>query len=101
MVVPNRPSSDSAKKRILSSASDAFEMTSRRNTSFFWYRELMMMSIRRDTSAWNSNFSALGASPSLTKSHQFDAYAAMREAGAHARVADREQAGRRWRMTWL
>jgi hypothetical protein len=35
-------------------------MISRRKISLLLYRELIMMSIRRVTSAWNSNFSAGG-----------------------------------------
>mmetsp|Transcript_17285 Transcript_17285/g.43906 ORF Transcript_17285/g.43906 Transcript_17285/m.43906 type:complete len:224 (+) Transcript_17285:452-1123(+) len=44
------------RKRSLSSASLAFEMSSRRKMSLLEYRLLMIMSIRRFTSAWNSNF---------------------------------------------
>jgi hypothetical protein len=39
-------------------------MSSRRKMSLLLYRLLIRMSIRRDTSAWNSNFSA----PSLRRS---------------------------------
>ena len=38
--------------------SEAFEMTSRKKMSLFWYSELMMMSMRRFTSAWNSYVSS-------------------------------------------
>ena len=45
---PLRPSS-----RILSRASEALEMSSRRKMSLLEYSELMMMSISLFTSAWN------------------------------------------------
>jgi hypothetical protein len=50
------------RKRILSRASEALEMSSRRKMSLRWYRELMMMSIRRVISAWYSYFSPERAS---------------------------------------
>ena len=53
---PSTLGSVSEMKRILSRASDAFEINSRRKISFFEYSELMMISIRRPTSAWNSCF---------------------------------------------
>ena len=52
----------SASKRILSSASLALEMSSRRKMSLLEYSEWMMMFIRRFTSALNSNFSPLRSS---------------------------------------
>lgn len=39
--------------------SEALDINSLRKMSLLLYRELMMMSISRETSAWNSNFSAL------------------------------------------
>jgi hypothetical protein len=46
-----------ARNRSLSRASEALEMSSRRKISLDLYSELMMMSIRRLTSAWNWYFS--------------------------------------------
>src|SRR5699024_11956800 len=43
----------SERSRILSSASEAFEISSRRKISLFRYNELMMSFIIRLTSAWN------------------------------------------------
>lgn len=61
-------SSPSARKRILSRASDALEMSSLRKISFFWYKLLMMMSIKRVISAWYSYFSPLrGATVGATE----------------------------------
>lgn len=54
--------SDRERKRILSRASEALEMISRRKISFLVYRLLMIMSIKRLTSAWNSNFSEFSSS---------------------------------------
>jgi hypothetical protein len=51
---PNKPLSVRDKNLILSSASEALEMSSRRKTSLLLYSELMMMSISRVTSAWNA-----------------------------------------------
>ncbi len=48
-----------AKKRILSSASDAFDISSRKNISLFLYNELMISFIMRLTSATNCCLDAL------------------------------------------
>ena len=48
----------SDKKRILSNESLPLEINSRKKISLFEYKELIIMSIKRDTSAWNSNVSA-------------------------------------------
>merc|ERR1719491_837193 len=46
------------RNRFLSQASAALDTSSRRKTSRLEYSELMMMSITRPTSAWNSKVSA-------------------------------------------
>ena len=72
--------SDTDTKRILSSASLPFEMTSLRKISLFLYNELIMMSMSRFTSAWNSkvsaSFGAAGASAVATAAFASSAAAA-------------------------
>ena len=58
--VPSTDSSVRERNRILSRESDPLLMSSRRKMSLLLYSELMMMSIRRETSAWNSCCSAPG-----------------------------------------
>ena len=55
---PRTDSSVRERNRILSRESLPLEMSSRRKMSLLEYSELMMMSIRRETSAWNSDTSA-------------------------------------------
>jgi hypothetical protein len=43
-----------ADKEEIRRTSEPLEMISRRKMSLFWYSELIMMSMRRFTSAWNS-----------------------------------------------
>ena len=58
---PSAEGSVRERNRILSSESLPLLMSSRRKMSLLLYSELMMMSIKRDTSAWNSCVSAPAA----------------------------------------
>mmetsp|Transcript_2937 Transcript_2937/g.9044 ORF Transcript_2937/g.9044 Transcript_2937/m.9044 type:complete len:208 (-) Transcript_2937:22-645(-) len=53
-VNPYRPASFIASCRLFSSASDAFDINSRKNTSFSWYKLFVTMSNKRAVSALNS-----------------------------------------------
>ena len=75
------------RKRVLSSASAALEMSSRRKMSLLEYNELIRMSISLLTSAWKVNFSApfrgAGVAAALLGTHACREYSL----GNHAAVA--------------
>ena len=86
------PSTDSSvreRNRILSSESLPLEMSSRRKMSLLEYSELMMMSIRRETSAWNSDTSA----PDLKDFSLCPVKAGLEEWRRTARSVSREDLG--------